>query len=381
MKSHAGAEKALLERLVAYDSVSHKPLDGLAGWIADRLDGLGFRVELHHDAQHPGKCNVIASKGPQGTDGLVISGHMDVVPTEGQPWSSDPFVATERDGRLYGRGTADMKGFIASTLAALDRLAQRPLQRELLLLWTHDEEVGCLGSARLAHDLPRRGAPLPSQCLIGEPTDFQVLRMHPGHVAVEVEVGGAAAHSSRPDLGLNAIEGAAAVVRICQELALELQAEPHDIPEMDRPFVPLNVATIHGGSAINIVPDRCVVQLGYRPLPGMSAHDVFHRLERKLHEARLPHRLATRVLRVTPSMLTPADAPLAADLLAHASTPRIGSASFATDGGNLEAIGLQTMVFGPGSITVAHQADEYVEIAALARAVDVLETVIAKRCA
>ena len=371
---------AWLERLVAHPTVSDRPLLACAADIAERCEALGFRIERFVDPLDPGKCTVLASIGPEGTDGLVLSGHMDVVPVVGQPWTTDPFRLTRRDDTLVGRGSADMKGFIAATLVALERIAAAEYTRELVLVWTHDEEIGCKGSAAFVEALGEVHRPFPKATLIGEPTSFQVLRMHPGHVAVEVEVDGLAAHSSRPDLGLNAIEGAAEVVRIVSELAAQLALEPADLPELERPVVAVNTATIHGGAAINIVPDRCVLQLGYRPLPGQGSTEVFERLQARIATSDIADRTRARVLRVTPAMLTPKGTHLEHTLCSHSPHPHVGAATFATDGGNLARLGMQPLVFGPGDINVAHKADEFVPVGELHHAVDVIEAVVRTHC-
>ena len=370
-----------LETLVAFPTVSNRPLTALAAWLATRCEDLGFEVVRFDDPRDGGKCSLICSLGPPDPEGLVLSGHMDVVPTEGQPWDTDPFALTERDGHLFGRGSADMKGFFAATLQALARIRPSELKRELTLIWTHDEEVGCLGSAALVDAWETIGRPLPTACLIGEPTDFRILRMHPGHVGMEVQLTGAAAHSSRPDLGVNAIESAADVIEAVREVARELALEARaDLPEMDRPWVAVNIARIAGGSAINIVPDGCTVQIGYRPLPGMPPEAVFERIRQRIETLDLPGRADSRLLRVTPAMLTPDGTALQALLQAHSPHSGCGAASFATDGGNLARLGVQPLVFGPGSIEVAHQANEHVPIAQLHRAVDVIEQVVRARC-
>jgi len=376
----ARALQAEVGRLVAFPTVSNRPVTALAAHLAARAEDLGFRIERFIDPRDGDKCTVIATAGPPGTEGLTITGHMDVVPTEGQPWSSDPFQVEARDGKLYGRGTADMKGFLAAAMAAIERVDVSALERELALVWTHDEEIGCLGSAAMVDAWEAAGRSLPRACLVGEPTDFHILRMHPGHVAVEVAVSGRAAHSSRPDLGVNAIERAAMVVQEVQALAQELQAEQADLPELERPWVAVNVAEIAGGSAINIVPDQCVVRIGYRPLPGQAPMRPWERLQERLERLWPAGGYTGTVLRVTPSLLTETGTPLQALLAPHAASPVCGAASFATDGGNLARLGLQPLVFGPGSINVAHKADEHVPLDALVRAVDVVHALIRDRC-
>ncbi len=368
-----------LERFVAHPTVSDRPVTALAADLATRAEDLGFRVERFVDPEREGKCSVVASIGPAGTDGLAISGHMDVVPVDGQPWTSDPFRATERNGRLYGRGTADMKGFLAAVMTALAHISASAYRRELVLVWTHDEEIGCLGSAGLARWWGDR--PIPTTCWIGEPTSFQVQRMHPGHVAGELTAVGRAAHSSRPELGVDAIEAGALIVAAAKDLARELRVNPvAELAEMERPWVALNVGQIHGGQAVNIVPDRCVVRIGYRPLPGQPPDAVWKELQRRVEGLRLAANVEGRLLRVSPAMLTPLGTPLEAVLMTHASTAAIGAATFATDGGNLTKIGTRPLVFGPGDIAVAHQADEWIDGAELVKAVGVVEEVVRRTC-
>lgn len=370
-----------LAKLVAFPTVSDRELTELAAWLSERFEAMGFRIERFPDPNQPGKCGLVMTAGPERDDGagIVLSGHMDVVPTEGQPWTSDPFALTRRGDRLFGRGSADMKGFFAVVLQACARIPVRDLNAPLVLVWTHDEELGCLGSAELAPKLA--GRPLPRRCWIGEPTGFRVLRMHPGHVVSEIVVEGRAAHSSRPQLGLNAIEGAADVVSAIRSLVEELDQDRG--PEDPQPRVPINVARIHADGAVNIVPDRCLITLGYRPPPGMSAEFVHDRIAERIAGLGWPAPIRSRILRATPSLSTPAGTDLAAIFAADAAKDDDyrGMAPFATDGSNLAALGINPLVFGPGDIEVAHKADEFVEIGALVRAVGIAERVLRTTCA
>lgn len=372
-----------LQRLVAFPTISTNPVTAIAAHLAQRAEDAGFIVERFDDPTQDGKTNLVASIGPpEAAGGLVISGHMDVVPVAGQPWTSDPFVVTERDGALIGRGTADMKGFIAATVAAVARIQPADFKRPLVLIWTHDEEVGCHGSAHLATRLNAERRSLPRDCWIGEPTDFQIFRMHAGHVAARVTTRGSAAHSAFPELGANAIEAAAQAVTTLGDLGRQLRTERHPQPDLERDFVPLNVGTIVGGAAVNIVPDLCTIELGFRPLPGHSHEATLERIERALRGLSLPAgtSLDLELIRVTPSLRTDADTPLTATLLEYAATPSLGAAGYATDGGNLARCGCAPLVFGPGSIKVAHQADEFVDGAALLRCVDIVEKTVRARC-
>ena len=371
-----------LQRLIAYPTVSNRPIRSLASHLAERAEDCGFQVTTYESPHDPTKVNVVATIGPEDADGLILSGHMDVVPTEGQPWDSDPFVLTERDGRLYGRGTADMKGFIACCLHACDALDLSRLKRQLVLIWTHDEEVGCQGSALLAEalrDSPRR---LPTECLIGEPTDFQILRMHPGHVSVRIETFGESAHSSKPDLGASAIKAMQRVLTLCEEVENELLHERRLEESLDRPWVAFNVGQIQGGQAVNLVPDHCELLLGYRPLPGDDSKAVFNRLTEGIDALPLPEgtRAKASIRTLSPALLTPEGLALQAALEEHACHKKLGAASFATDGGNLASLGIQSLIFGPGSIDVAHKANEYVSREALERGAKMVEAVIRDRC-
>ena len=371
----------LLARLVSFPTISNRPLTELAALLAQRAEDAGMRVERFETAE--GKCNVVASAGPIGTDGLVLSGHMDVVPVEGQSWSTDPFTLTESSGRLYGRGTCDMKGFLAAVTDALPALPLARLRRELVLIWTHDEEVGCLGSAALAEQITDR--PLPSLTWIGEPTSMQICRLHPGHFTVDITCIGQPAHSSRPALGLNAIEIAGEVIASLTALAAVLATERSDLPGLITPWTVMNTGCIHGGSAINIVPDRCVIRVGFRPLPGASTQALLERI--RTHLAPIDDRyrpegggVTVKVSQDTPGLLTEAGTALEGLLRSAAATPDVGGVPFATDGGNLAKLGTRALIFGPGSIDVAHRPDEFVPISALQSTRTSVERIVRARC-
>lgn len=370
----------LLQELIGHSTVSHQPVDGIAALLAERAEDAGGSVELLETS--PGKVNVIARFGPTGTDGLVISGHMDVVPTEGQAWSSDPFELSERDGKLFGRGTTDMKGFLAAITVAIRRMNTDNLNRELVLIWTHDEEVGCQGSqALIGQDL----GPLPSQAWIGEPTGFQMCRMHPGHTTLSIHCTGRAAHSSRPSLGVNAIQLAGRVIAQLEGLAEAWTQDRQFEDHLASPFTVMNMGEIQGGAAVNIVPDSCTLRVGIRPLPGdLAEHRVAQIRESlrpvKQHAQFLGGDIRVEVEHTAPALLTAEGSPLEHHLCPHASKPLATAAPFATDGGNLQDMGIASIVFGPGSIDVAHRADEYIEGTELLKCVQIAEAVIAHSC-
>ncbi|HJN75099.1 MAG TPA: acetylornithine deacetylase [Myxococcota bacterium] len=366
----------LLGALVGMETISNRPITEAAALMATRAEDQGFQVELFEDDQDAGKVNVVCSAGPRTGEGLILSGHMDVVPVEGQPWSSDPFRLTERDGRLYGRGTSDMKAFLAATVEGLERIELSKLRSELVLVWTHDEEIGCVGSRELVRRLALSGRVLPRTCWIGEPTDFQVFRMHPGHVAMKVTTRGLSAHSSKPDLGRSALKEMARVIRVVEEIEVSERRSTRYSELLERPYVTMNMAQIRGGVAVNLVPDMVEMTIGYRPLPGDDPVRVHDLIRDRIGDLEAD----TEILRITPAMLTAEGTPLQHLLCEHASTTKLGAASFATDGGNFEELGISSLIFGPGSIDVAHAPDEYVSIAALSKAVDVVEAVVRRSC-
>jgi len=372
-----------LDRLIAWPTVSDDSVLDCAAFLAQRAEDIGMRVTRY--AAGPGKVNVVARAGPAGVGGLLLSGHMDVVPVEGQPWTSDPFRLTERAGRLHGRGTCDMKGFIAAVDTALADIDLSVLEQELCLVWTCDEEVGCQGSAALVEQLQAEGGSLPTAAVIGEPTDFHIVRMHPGHCTWKVTVHGRAAHSSRPALGASAIEGAARVVLALEALASEWSSRRAFEDELPTPHTVLSIGTIVGGTAVNIVPDRCELLVGVRQLPGQSVSTIEADLGARIAEVDANLRL--RGLRVelaavqaAPALHTPADCAHLHLLQPWARDPRPTGVPFATDGGPLAALGVETLVFGPGSIDVAHRADEFVPFADLVRTVDVVRDLVLRRC-
>ena len=379
----ASPEEQTLARLIAWDTVSHRPLDAMAGWLADRAEDAGMSVERFESA--PGKINVVASAGPPLGGGLGLSGHMDVVPVEGQAWSTDPFRLTIRDDRLLGRGTCDMKGFIAATVEAIARMNLRNLRRQLVLVWTHDEEVGCQGSASLVEELARSRRQLPQAMLVGEPTSFRIAHLHPGHATLRIRCTGRPAHSSRPSLGLSAIKLAGQVLAVLNELERALASVRSHEDTLATPYTVMNVGRIHGGEAINIVPERCVMEVGFRPLPGVAfariRAELLERLEPVVAHARLQGgEIAVEDVQCSEGLHTPADCAHIDLLRRHAASEELVGVPFATDAGNLSALGCRSLVFGPGSIDVAHRPDEFLERKDLARTVDIVQDLIYRRC-
>jgi acetylornithine deacetylase len=372
-----------LARLVAFDTTSRNSNLPLADCLCDYLDRPGIRIERNPSADSR-KTNVVAWIGPQPSGdrrGLVLSGHMDVVPAEEEGWRSDPFTLTDEGDRWVGRGACDMKGFVAlaANLAAEARTER--WRAPLVLLFTYDEEVGTLGAKRLTESFPA-AAMLPRNAIIGEPTELRVARTHKGHFKMRVVLHGVAAHSGYPHLGVNAIEPAGRVTVALSRLRRELEAEPALHGELfpEIPYVPLNVGTIHGGSAINVVPDRCAVELGARPMPGVASEELIERVSRAVREAAAPFEPEIELLSDSPAMLLDETAPIHSFLCELTGQSAGASVSFATDAGWLQRLGMDCAIFGPGSIEVAHKPNEHLPKADLAAARPALERTIRRFC-
>jgi acetylornithine deacetylase len=377
------SDRELLARLVAFDTTSSETNLPLADFLCGYLDRPGVRIHRQAAPSEP-KVNLVIEAGPPVDPalrgGLVLSGHMDTVPA-GEGWSSPPLRLTERDGVLYGRGSADMKGFlaVAANLAARTPLAR--LRHPLVLLFTYDEEVGTLGAAHL-HD-EWTGPPLPRRAVIGEPTELAVVRAHKGHLRARFLLRGVSAHSAYPHLGRSAIEPAGRLIVALAALRRAWEAErlpsSADFPEV--PYPALNVGRVDGGTAANVVPERCLVEVGLRLLPGMDAEAVAERLRAAAAEALPGEELGWEVLSVSPPMSVPPDAPLFRSLCELAGEPAEPTVGYATDAGWLQRMGMECVLFGPGSIRVAHKPDEHVPLAELARAAEVLDRLVERWCA
>lgn len=359
----------ILERLVAFQSVSARSNLDLIQWIRDHLARHGIRSDLVPAPDGQPKANLWASIGPDAPGGLVLSGHTDVVPVADQPWTGDPFTLTRRDGRLYGRGTSDMKGFIALCLALVPEMLARPLKVPIHFAFSYDEEVGCLGAPHLIAELGRR-FPKPALAIIGEPTELKLGTRHKGCYSFETEVTGRDAHSSQTQKGANAIVAAARIVAELDRIAEELKSSPLSDVNFEPPYPTINVGRIEGGTAVNIIARHCVLHWDFRATPGADPSLVLPRLERFVTGTVLPglRQVAPEANIVTrPRAHVPplADEPGgAAETLLKFLTganQTVGLA-FATEAGQFQQAGLSAIVCGPGSILQAHQPDEFIAL-------------------
>jgi acetylornithine deacetylase len=356
------------KRLVAYDTTSRNSNLALIEFIRDYLDGYGVKSELVFD---PGgaKANLYATIGPQDRGGIMLSGHTDVVPVDDQDWHSDPFALIEKDDRLYGRGSADMKGFIATLLSLVPTLVERRLREPIHLSFSYDEEIGCIGVRRLIDVLATRPNK-PRLCIVGEPTSMQVGVGHKGKHTLRCNVHGHEAHSSLIHQGVNAIEAAAEMVAKLKEIARRKRDHGPFDPDFAPPYSSIHTGLIQGGTALNIVPRECSFDFEIRPLPGDDVAAVIteirefaeQRLLPEMHAVRPDTGIVIEEVSAAPGLATPADheaTQLAAALSGSNGTVKV---AFGTEGGLFAAAGIPTVICGPGSIDQAHKPDEFVAL-------------------
>lgn len=376
------SDAELLRRLVGFDSTSHHSNLPIADFICDYLDRPGVRVE-RNPSPDGGKTNVVVHLGPEvdpaTRDGLTLSGHMDVVPAEEPEWRSDPFELRETDDGYYGRGAADMKGFVALAVNLAARAEPARLRRPLVLVLTYDEEVGTVGARRFAETWER---PLPRATVIGEPTSLRAVRMHKGHASFELTFDGVSAHSGYPHLGKSAIEPAARAICALAELrqAFENEVCPHREHFPEVPFVALNVGQIDGGKAVNVIPDACVVRFGIRVLPGMEAAPLVERVRRTVAEAADGASFRLEPFNESPPLLLDETSEIYGAVCELVDQRETLSVSYATDGGWLQQAGLECVIFGPGTIEVAHKPNEWMPKDEFARASGHLERLLDRFC-
>jgi acetylornithine deacetylase len=378
------SDSEILSRLVGFATTSTASNLPLVDFLADYLTAAGARVERQLSAGGD-KANLIAWIGPPpdgSRAGLVLCGHTDVVAAPEEGWRHPPFALTEETDRYVGRGACDMKTFVALAVnLAAERARAKPLRAPLALVLTFDEEIGGLGAKWLVEHWPAARS-LPARAIIGEPTSLVVARAHKGHLKMRITLHGRPAHSGYPHLGVNAIEPGATVVAALAKLRREFESERH--PERDLfpevPFVALNVATIAGGTAFNVIPDRCVIEVGLRPLPGTSAANLVERVRTTVQAAAAPLVADLEVVSNTPPLLLSEASALHHFLCQLVGQKNSAAVSFATDGGWFQKLGIECAIWGPGSIATAHRANEWIAKSELPTARGLLERAIDRFC-
>lgn len=370
-----------LTRLIAFDTVSRHSNLALIHDVRAYCEQLGLTVDLtFNEAKTKANLFVTVPAGEnadQINNGLVLSGHTDVVPVDGQDWTSEPFTATIRGDKLYGRGACDMKGFIACALTILPQAVQLSnsgqLRRPLHLALSFDEEVGCLGAPLILADLKARGI-TPDYCIVGEPTNMAMVVAHKGIAVYRCRVHGKSAHSSLIGQGVNAISYASKLVGYVDTLAEELSARDDNDALFTVPYSTLSVGTIHGGTATNIVPNLCEFTFDYRNLPHMTQDDILAPIQAKVAElnaqmqARAPETgIELMQEESVPAMTDNNSAELQSLIAALTGDDERHKVAYATEGGQFTNAGIPTIICGPGSIEQAHKADEYVELIEIKR--------------
>ncbi|MDM7933291.1 acetylornithine deacetylase [Tabrizicola sp.] len=376
--------REILGRLVSFDTVSSKPNIDLMVHVKGMLEAAGIAVQLIPDASG-GKANLYATTGPSGVGGVMLSGHTDVVPVEGQAWSRPPFQLTEGEGRLYGRGTTDMKGFVACAVAAMLDAARRPLRVPLHLALSYDEEIGCMGVRSLIDML--KAAPVrPRFCIVGEPTGMQVATGHKGKVALRATCTGREGHSALAPLALNALHLAADFLGAVRGLQAELAVTGLRDGDYDVPYTTLHVGKMSGGVQVNIVPNRAVLDFEIRSLAGEDVPSLIWRLEAAAEAIVAPLRaefpeaaISVERLWDYPGLGTPSDAGVVNFVKGLTGANGTIKVAFGTEGGLFDQrLGIPTVICGPGSMAQGHKPDEFVTIEQLERCEAMLVALIGR---
>lgn len=385
MNVPSASSRAMIERLIAFKTVSRDSNLGLIEWVRDYLRGFGAKTRLTHDASAK-KANLFATLGDSAKPGLILSGHTDVVPVDGQDWDTDPFAASEREGKLYARGSADMKGFIGIILAQAPKfvaaLNERRLDAPLHYALSYDEEVGCLGVRGLIADLEEQGI-RPAGCVVGEPTSMQPIIAHKGTHRFRCAVHGREAHSSYVTRGVNAIEYAARLVVFIRQLADRLaQLEQRDYG-FTVPYSTLSTGLIQGGIAANVVPKDCVFQFDMRTLPQAKPDALFQEIRRYAEALAAEMRsidassgIDLQWVSQTAGLAASESDAIVQWAMKLSRNPTVGKVSYGTEAGLFQKMGVPTVICGPGDIAEAHRPNEFVALDQLAQCESFMDRIL-----
>ena len=374
----------ILERLVGFESYSGRPTHGIVGYVQDYLTEQGVEVTLSYDDAGE-RANVFATIGPQIDGGVVLNGHTDVVSVEGQEWSSEPFTLTRKGDQFFGRGSVDMKGFLACVLASVPRFSTANLSKPIHIAFSYDEENGGYGMPVLLESMATKSY-RPEVVIIGEPTDMQIVTGHKGGFEMRTEITGAEVHSCDPTKGVNAIAAAMKFIAKIEEVGAQRAANALPGSPYDPPYPTFNVGTIDGGAARNATAGWCNIDWEYRQMPGEDGTKTIAEIEAYALNEILPAMKAVNP-RADIKTITEVALPALDDRNAEEAAAFVSSitginsrdvVSFGTDGGYFSDAGFSTIIFGPGSIARAHKADEYIELTELAQGLDFLDKVAAK---
>ena len=382
MRPNAMRAVEILHDLIGFDTVSRNSNMELIGYIQAYLDGLGIASEVIGD-ETGAKANLWATiGGPASVPGIVLSGHTDVVPVEDQDWHSDPFEMIEKDGKLFGRGTCDMKGFLAICLALAPEIARARLREPIHFAFSYDEEVGCRGVGGMIEKISGR-RPLPRACIVGEPTSMRAVTTHKGIRAFETDITGREGHSSNTEFGVSAIMAASRLIEFLRGILTEMKARGDDTGTFDPPYTSLNIGSIHGGTAVNITPNHCRMIWEYRPLPQADENEIITRFEAFSREVEAEMRarfdgasIETRQIARTPALVRRPHSPAEELVLALTGQNETLTAAYVTEAGLFQAADIPTVVCGPGSIKQAHMPDEFIELSQMDAGTEFVEKLV-----
>lgn len=379
MEKYVTSAIGSLDKLVSFKTISALPNLDIVNYIQEQLRREGIEPIISYDETGK-RANLHAFVGPKVDGGVLLNGHTDVVPVEGQEWASDPFLLQQREGRLYGRGSVDMKGFLACMIAAVPIWQQKALKKPIHICMCFDEEIGGFGAPILVKDMCEK-APKPAVAIIGEPTEMQIVTAHKGGYEMRTEITGLEAHSSDPRLGVNAIFYATQFISFLQELAANLAAKPENNSLFNPNYTTINVGTIEGGVARNTVAGSCSFNWEIRPLPSTNGIELIESITDYAMNTLLPEMRKTcpdaDIL-----IEMQADVPALGNEQAEEATTLVSNITginstqavpFGTDAGHFAAAGISTIVMGPGSIEQAHKPDEYIEISQIEACMDFLD--------
>lgn len=381
------------KQLIAFDTVSHNSNLACIDYLANLLSPLGFELFYHHHTVNDiAKANLIAHRGPKTSNGIIISGHTDVVPFADQPgWNSDALELIQAEEHLIGRGVADMKTFIAQVLVALEELPQNKHTQPLMLIFTCDEEVCCQGSGRLMDVLNATigDLPLPPVAWIGEPTNFNCYHAHKGYAGFSITVHSKGGHSSRPDLGTNAIEVMSTIIAAIRDTNEVLTQQTHKdniILYPDYPHSNMNLGTIHGGTANNMIAEKCQLDISLRMTTDIQVDDVLNTLKNQI-EQRIQHEnthpqplIEWSPCVASPALCSDSEAELPKLLIELTGQPGGLGAPFATDGGQFTRANIASYICGPGLIEQAHQPNESLSLQHFNQGLTLAKQIITTSC-
>jgi len=357
----------MIRKLVGFDTTSRDSNLALIDFVRGYLAEFGIASELFFDAEKR-KANLFATLGPKDRGGVMLSGHTDVVPVDGQEWSSDPFEIVEREGKLYGRGTSDMKSFVAVALALVPEFLARELKTPIHLALSYDEEIGCVGVRGMIAEIARRPV-RPKLCIVGEPTLMQPVIAHKGKISIRCRVRGLESHSALTHLGVNAVEAAAEIIAHLKRMARRRRDHGPFDRQFSPPYTTIHTGTVHGGTALNIVPRDCEFVFEFRTLPGDPPELLLEEVQRfaaelepEMHKVDRSTGISFEILTSTVGLSEAPESEVAELARALSGANSVGKVSFGTEAGLFQEAGIPTVVCGPGSIDEAHRPNEFIAL-------------------